>query len=109
MVEGLHLAAHGGGIEPGVLALDQSVTKVKDVEQPEAHRSASARHTGELAHDVPGGDRLIDDVVSTLEPAHAAQLDVGNRLQEAAVRFGHRLLPSKGRPRVWDVIPHDAV
>src|SRR2546430_10185889 len=95
MVEGLHLAAHGSGIEPGVLALDQSVTKIKDMKQPEAHRRTPTRHAGELAHDVAGGDRLIDDVVSTLEPAHAAQLDVGNRLQHAAVRLGHSLLASK--------------
>src|SRR5207248_6461516 len=80
MVEGLHLAAHGGGIEPGVLALDQSITQIKDVEQPEAHGSATAGHAGELAHDVPGGDRLVDYVVSALKPADAAQVDVGNGL-----------------------------
>src|SRR5437764_12373471 len=97
MVEGLHLAAHGGGIEPGVLALDQYVTTIKDMKQPEAHRCAPARHARKLAHDVAGGDRLVDGVVSALEPAHAPQLDVGNRLQDAAVRLRHRLLASKWR------------
>src|SRR5207248_2573574 len=82
------------------------VTKIKDVQQSEAHRSATARHAGELAHDVPGGDRLVDDVVCALKPAHAAQVDVGDRLQDAAVRLGHRLLASKWRARVGDVIPH---
>ena len=97
MVEGLHLAAHGGGIEPGVLALDQSVTQIKDVEQPEAHRSTATGHAGELAHDVSGGDRLVDYVVSALEPTHAAQVDVGNRLQDTAVRLGDRPLASERR------------
>src|SRR5205823_10800453 len=88
---------------------DQSFTKIKDVEQPEAHRGATARHAGEVAHDVPGGDRLIDDVVSTLEPAHAAQLDVGNRLQDAAVRLRDRLFAPEWRAWMGDVVPHDGV
>src|SRR2546425_4043350 len=109
MVEGLHLAAHGGGIKPRVFALDQSITKIKNVEQPEAHRGATARHAGELAPDVAGGDRLIHDVVSTLEPAHAAQVDVGNRLQDAAVRLGHRPFAPEWRAWMGDVVPYDGV
>src|SRR5207249_12246913 len=109
MVEGLHLAAHGGGIEPGVLALDQSITKIKDMEQPEAHGSATTGHAGELAHDVPGGDRLVDYVVSALEPAHAAQVDVRNRLQDTAVRLGDRSLASEWRAWMGDIVPHDGV
>src|SRR6059058_2131276 len=106
---GLHLAAHGGGIEPGVLALDQSITQIKDVEQPEAHGSATAGHAGELAHDVPGGDRLVDYVVSALKPSDAAQVDVGNGLQDTAVRLGDRPLASEWRAGMGHIVPHDGV
>src|SRR3989442_11530476 len=103
MVESLHLASHGGGIGPGVLALDQSVMKIKDVEQPEAHRRTAARDTGELAHDVPGGDRLIHDMVGALKPAHATEVDIRNRLQDAAICLRDSRLASEGRARMRDV------
>src|SRR5205823_6647713 len=73
------------------------------------NRSATTGYASELAHDVPGGDRLVDYVVSALEPAHAAQVDVRNRLQDTAVRLGDRSLASEWRAWMGDIVPHDGV
>src|ERR671935_1678873 len=85
----LHLANHRRRVEPGVLAGDQAVANVEDVEQPKADRRSAALNAGKFSDDMARQDRLIDDVIRALKPEDAAQMKVGNRLQDAAIRLRH--------------------
>src|SRR6187551_3528825 len=99
----LELAGDSGGVKPGLLAADQAVADVEDVQYPEAHRRAVAVDTHECAANVTGGDRLVDDVLTAGEPAHRLQVKIGNPVHDPLVDLGRGVLAVHGARRVADV------
>src|SRR6266480_4108949 len=105
----LNLTNDGGRIEPGVLARDQAITKIEDMQEAKTDRRAAAPDAYKLPNDMAGEDRLVDDVLATLEAQDTAQIQVRDCFEDAAVGLGHRLLALEGRSGMGHVVPDDVL
>src|SRR5207245_5146661 len=83
--------------------------EIEDMQEAEADRGAPSGHSRKLTDDVTADDRFIDDMAGALETADTAEVDVRNRVQDAAVCLRHRPLPAEWRAGMRDIVPQDGV
>ena len=79
------------------------------MQDAKADRRAAALDACKLPNDTAGEDRLVDDVLATLEAQDAAQIQVRDRFEDATVGLGHRLLALEGRSVMGHIVPDDVL
>src|SRR5205809_6734419 len=101
----LHLANGSRGVEPGLLAANQSVADVEHMQYPDANWRSTAVDAEERTADVTGGDRLVDYMFTAGEAANRLQVDIRNRVHHPLIRFCRGALAVHRAGGVANVLP----
>jgi len=85
------------------------MTKIENMQEAKADRRAATPDACKLPNDMAGEDRLVDDVLATLEALDTAQIQVRYCFEDTAVGLGYRLLALEGRSGMGHVVPDDVL